>query len=724
MASNIVLKTFKGGNVTPQDDAIIYQTAVPGAGIFKGCEVTVARGNVLHISRGFGMIKGRFFEVYENEISVQLADTGATLKGRVYIHLDLSNADEPIAIKAITTDVLPSLDMDSNINYNNSIYDLELAYFTVDATSIQNLTQTFSILQGGSGGGGGTGGASVTRETTYSVGDTATCTAAPGWATLVCTQAGITATIEPKGYSQITKSGDKVLDGTCVFEARNTFGEIDDLMVNLADAKDGLLELKTKFEASQTDVGELVMRLLSISEYKTIAAYDSNTMYYCYEDENTKQITAIYLGKNTIFATGIEVTYHIDSDYAIKQLASLSNEVISSAPEASLDGYEFVGWREDNTANKAVLSKKVIDSDQPVKLYAVFKRDIEIDMLDNGATLIAGKEESHFTDVLYYNNGNAKSEGIVIPECPYEMEGKSFCGWNTDCYSTPSYKPGKKGTFSDDSILFPMFVDTVYDFPYTGSYTRFVIPADGIYECELWGASGGDAVSNFSNQNTKVAKGGKGGHVKAYKEFKKGDVLFVMNGGKPNGNTGGVNGGGYGYSYSSSSTQRHFGAGGGGATHIALSAGAISTSNPFITYANRDKMLLIAGGGGGGGISNATSSAEGTYHNGGDGGGDRGGDGSSGTTFGGRQTSTGSTEEAGFLKTYSYSGGSNTTYSGGGGGWFCGQLGNLGNSGAGGSGYVGGMPTFTKDKVLYRAINEAGVNEGNGYSFIRYVKCV
>ena len=63
MAGSVVLKTFRGGNVTPQNDAIIYQTVIPGAGVFKGCEVTCARGNILHISQGFGMIKGRFFEM-------------------------------------------------------------------------------------------------------------------------------------------------------------------------------------------------------------------------------------------------------------------------------------------------------------------------------------------------------------------------------------------------------------------------------------------------------------------------------------------------------------------------------------------------------------------------------------------------------------------------------------------------------------------------------------
>ena len=64
------------------------------------------------------------------------------------------------------------------------------------------------------------------------------------------------------------------------------------------------------------------------------------------------------------------------------------------------------------------------------------------------------------------------------------------------------------------------------------------------------------------------------------------------------------------------------------------------------------------------------------------------------------------------------------TYSGGGGGWFGGNYGSYGSSGAGGSGYVGGMPAFTLDKVYYGTVNEAGKNEGSGYSYIRYVKCV
>lgn len=466
MAGSVVLKTFRGGNVTPQNDAIIYQTVIPGAGVFKGCEVTCARGNILHISQGFGMIKGRFFEMYENEVSVQLAETGQTLDGRLYVHMDLSNADEPIKVIAETGETLPALMMDANVNYNNSTYDMELAAFRVDAGGVLDLTQTFPTVQagGGSGGGGGTG---IQRDTMYALGDIVSTGNAPGWCSLVCTQEGTTALAEPVGYTQVKKAGDKVLDGSCVFTARSIFGELDAAAGDLTKTAADLGQLRDEFEQSKSDTADLVFKLMSLEEYAALEDYDSATMYYCYAEGNPAQIRAVYFGGNVIFAAGVTVSYHVDTNTVVKQTASLSDDLVADAPPAVLDGYTFVGWRGDNVPGKAVLTKKILDSEEAVDLYAVFKRPITIGMLDNGAALIDGRETEEFDDTLYYNNGNAESEGITIPECPYEWEGKTFCGWNTDSYSEPTYIPGQKGTFSDDSYLFPMFVDTVYDFPYT-----------------------------------------------------------------------------------------------------------------------------------------------------------------------------------------------------------------------------------------------------------------
>ena len=706
MADNITLKTYKGGNVTPQDDAIIYETAIPGSGIFKGCEVTYARGNVLHISQGFGMIRGRFFEVYETEIDVRLADVGETLDGRVYIHLDLSNADEPIKILAQAAAELPPLDADVNINYNNSSYDLELAIFTVSSAGLDGLTKVFPTLKAGSGGGGGSG-ETLTRATSYSVGDAVTAVGAPGWATLVCTQAGTTAASEPSGYSRITKVGDRVLDGTAVFTARNIIGELDGVISSAESLGDSMTDLDRKVAEMMSSTG-LVMKLVSLDEYRAMESYSATTIYLCYEDETTKRVTRIFVGEDRVYAAGVKVTYQIDTGYALERTVPDREDAIAAAPPAALEGYTFVGWRQDSSAEKKVLSEFIISSEEPVTLYAVFKKQMTVGLMPNGGTLAGSGSAESFTAYCYYNNGNAQSEPTTIPASPYTRNGMSFCGWSIDSLSTPSYKPGEMGVFPAGAVLYAMWVTTEYDFPYTGNYVQFVIPQDGIYEFEVWGASGAAA-----KVDSLVAEGGLGGHSKGYKKMKKDEVIYVYNGGSPKGTSYGANGGGNGYNYASS---KQYGAGGGGSTHVATKPyglGTNSSSGP--SYANRSSILIVAGGGGGGGIDN------GTAHKGGDGGGERGGNGSGGA-LGGRQISTGSSPSENFGMGDYYSS-SSAASSGGGGGWFGGNYGQYGQSGAGGSGYVDGVAPFTHNGKYYPAETEAGVNEGNGRAFIRYVEC-
>lgn len=259
MANNIVLKTFKGGTVSPLDDAIIQQTVIATNGIFKGCNITYARGNVLSISQGFGMIKGRFFEVYDCEVGVILNSGSGTLQGRLYIHMDLSNADEPIQLLSETGSVLADLAGDEDVNYNNTSYDLELATFGVTRTGITNLVPTFEKITGATGAGGG----ALQRSTVYYVGDQVTCKHAPGWVTLCCTTEGETAAIEPPDYLGIAKVGDTVQDGTCVFTARDPISELDGLKDRATDAEAGIANL-------ETDVQELREEVLKQAENENV----------------------------------------------------------------------------------------------------------------------------------------------------------------------------------------------------------------------------------------------------------------------------------------------------------------------------------------------------------------------------------------------------------------------------------------------------------------------
>ena len=349
------------------------------------------------------------------------------------------------------------------------------------------------------------------------------------------------------------------------------------------------------------------------------------------------------------------------------------------------------------SAEKKVLSEFIITSEEPFTLYAVFKKQMTIGLMSNGGTLAESGEKESFTAFCYYNNGNSQSEPTTVPASPYTRKNMSFCGWSIDSLSTPSYKPGERGVFPAGATLYAMWVTTEYDFVYTGNYVQFVIPQDGIYEFEVWGASGGEAKGD-----SIVAEGGLGGHSKGYKRMKKDEVVYVFNGGSPKGTSSGANGGGSGYNYTSS---KQYGAGGGGSTHVATKPYALGTNNSNgPSYINRSCILIVAGGGGGGGIEG------GTAHKGGNG---------SGGALGGRQISIGSSPSENFGIGDYYSSSSSCS-SGGGGGWFGGHY---GQSGAGGSGYVDGVAPFTHNGKYYPAETEAGVNEGHGKAFIRYVEC-
>ena len=508
----------------------------------------------------------------------------------------------------------------------------------------------------------------------------------------------------PVRMTEIAKSeliaGGAGLDCEVAFTATGLFSATGTL-------EESMQTLDEKVTEMMSSTG-LVMKLVSLDEYRAMESYSATTIYLCYEDETTKRVTRIFVGEDRVYAAGVKVTYQIDTGYALERTVPDREDAIAAAPPAALEGYTFVGWRQDDQAEKKVLSEFIISSEEPVTLYAVFKKQMTIGLMPNGGTLTESGAKENFTASCYYNNGNAQSEPTAVPASPYTRKNMSFCGWSADSLSTPSYKPGEMGVFPAGAVLYAMWVTTEYDFPYTGNYVQFVIPQDGIYEFEVWGASGAAA-----KVDSLVAEGGLGGHSKGYKKMKKDEVIYVYNGGSPKGTSYGANGGGNGYNYASS---KQYGAGGGGSTHVATKPyglGTNSSSGP--SYANRSSILIVAGGGGGGGIDN------GTAHKGGDGGGERGGNGSGGA-LGGRQISTSSSpsENFGMGDYYSSSG---TASSGGGGGWFGGNYGLRGESGAGGSGYVDGVAPFTHNGKYYPAETEAGVSEGNGRAFIRYVEC-
>ena len=149
--NNISLVTFAAMTVTPQDDALVYESALGAGGIIYGGEVTVKNANTLHINTGHGIICGRKFTIYDSDIPVTLSSSGDLL-GRLYIHLDLSNASDPIEILVETGQSLSPLVQDEDVNIVNGIYDVNIATFNVSTSTVSDLRNVYpKVLYANSG---------------------------------------------------------------------------------------------------------------------------------------------------------------------------------------------------------------------------------------------------------------------------------------------------------------------------------------------------------------------------------------------------------------------------------------------------------------------------------------------------------------------------------------------------------------------------------------------
>ena len=231
-----------------------------------------------------------------------------------------------------------------------------------------------------------------------------------------------------------------------------------------------------------------------------------------------------------------------------------------------------------------------------------------------------------------------------------------------------------------------------------GSVQEFIVPADGYYLLETWGASGGDGAilrdsENYANR-TISSHGGHGGYSYANVYLTKGTTLYIIVGGQGYSSElnktypvyGGYNGGGNIYP----NTWDH--GSGGGMTHISL------TSNPVPTTGTWDSTGTLVVAGGGGGADNWHSAANKTGvdddGSGGYGGGEKGGAAYDNGALSSRGIGGGQVAEKNNSNTWTQQGKGQSVTSGadigaGGGGWYGGLSSySAQGGGGGGSGHV------------------------------------
>lgn len=168
---------------------------------------------------------------------------------------------------------------------------------------------------------------------------------------------------------------------------------------------------------------------------------------------------------------------------------------------------------------------------------------------------------------------------------------------------------------------FDLVEHIVASYDYTGDYETFVVPYDGIYKIELWGASGGaDERFTYSAENQEGIyvtheakfKGGYGGYTSGEIMLKENDKLYVYIGEQGKRTlTSTFNGGGYGgiggTGYRGTNPEgdsKLSGYSGGGATDIRLEKG---NWNNFDSLKSR---IMVAAGGGGATVESYNSAGD------------------------------------------------------------------------------------------------------------------
>ena len=140
---SLTLVQWEDSTVTPKLDAIMYDDG--SYGIIKGCTITHQGTNLLKIASGFIKIAGRLIEVAEETITCEVSASG-TVNGQLWIRLNLG-AVTPVSFMSEAAAVLTPLTQNEDCNFENGIYELQLATYNIDESVITNLVETAPELE-------------------------------------------------------------------------------------------------------------------------------------------------------------------------------------------------------------------------------------------------------------------------------------------------------------------------------------------------------------------------------------------------------------------------------------------------------------------------------------------------------------------------------------------------------------------------------------------------
>lgn len=168
-----------------------------------------------------------------------------------------------------------------------------------------------------------------------------------------------------------------------------------------------------------------------------------------------KKIKKGICGGNTLYSGASPVTYYVDTNIAYTEEVDSGMSCLTPTTfTPAKSGYTFVGWREDTTASSSVLTTKTM-SDNPITLYAVFKKSITL-TLYNGSTTATNK-----TGYQYYNNGAVNNPTFTVAQTA--INGWTARGWSTATTGNASanYSNISNTAFSENATLYGLYYQVI-----------------------------------------------------------------------------------------------------------------------------------------------------------------------------------------------------------------------------------------------------------------------
>ncbi len=148
------------------------------------------------------------------------------------------------------------------------------------------------------------------------------------------------------------------------------------------------------------------------------------------------KIKKAYLGNKRVYSAGNIVTYKVDTNLSYQEEVDSDTSCLSPTTfTPQKKDWTFVGWRENATADGNVLTSKIM-GDDPITLYAVFKRNVTINVYYTTTPTVVSKTR-------YYNNGDYQN-----PKCNFTQNLKA--GWSATGWVKDNTLADAKATYANN----------------------------------------------------------------------------------------------------------------------------------------------------------------------------------------------------------------------------------------------------------------------------------